>query len=108
MRLNDPDTWEIDEGWKPMVKSLVRLCTNYCSVMGLPFTIEQVKEKFGTLRFYYSGGDEYVRELVDVVELASERKCEVCGKYATLRSGGWLRTLCDKHYQEQEERKHGT
>ena len=102
------DNWEINEGWKPMVEALTRLAINYCTTLGIPFTIEQVKEKFGTLRYYYSGGDEFVDKLVDVVENQSAYMCEVCGKYGTLRKGGWLKTLCDEHQKEREEKHHGT
>jgi tRNA(Ile)-lysidine synthase TilS/MesJ len=100
--------WEIDEGWKPMVTALVSLCVNYCKERNLPFTIEQVKEKFGELRFYYSGGDDYVRELVDSCERQSSIVCEVCGELGKRRGGGWLKTLCDDHHLEREERRRGT
>ncbi len=57
----------------------------------------QIKEKFGTLRFYYDGGDEYIRGLVSMAEVISEITCETCGSPGKLREGGWLRTLCDTH-----------
>ena len=107
MHHNNPDTWEIDEGWKPMVQALVSLCEDYCKTKDLPFTIEQVKEKFGTLRFYYSGGDDYISQLVDSAETQSGKMCEVCGKEGKLRGGGWLKTLCDEHHQQREERRNG-
>ena len=31
-------------------------------------TLDQVKEKFGTLRFYYTGGDDYIRGMVTMAE----------------------------------------
>jgi len=40
---------------------------------------KQVKEKFGTLRFYYSGGDDYIRGVVSMAESMSGRTCEACG-----------------------------
>lgn len=58
----------------------------------------QVKEKFGGLRFYYNGGDDYIRGVVDMAEEMSYVTCEVCGnhgKYLTDRP--WIRTLCDEH-----------
>ena len=39
----------------------------------------QVDEKYGGLRFYYSGGDDTVFALVSLAENLSERTCEVCG-----------------------------
>lgn len=57
----------------------------------------QVKEKFGGLRFYYSGGDDYIRGVVDMAEEMSYVTCEECGAPGKQRSGGWIRTLCDEH-----------
>jgi len=30
--------------------------------------------------------------------------CEECGKPGELRTGGWMRTLCDEHEAERQER----
>lgn len=57
----------------------------------------QVKEKFGTLRFYFDGGDDDIHGMVAMAEYMSARTCEECGKPGKLRPGGWVRTLCDKH-----------
>ena len=57
----------------------------------------QVKEKFGTLRFYYDGGDEYISGLVAMAESMSGCTCEECGAPGKQRSGGWIQTLCDEH-----------
>jgi hypothetical protein len=58
---------------------------------------EQVKEKFGTLRFYYRGGDDYIRGLVSMAESMSAVACEVCGDLGEQRGNGWISTLCDEH-----------
>jgi hypothetical protein len=57
----------------------------------------QVKEKFGTLRFYYSGGNDLIRGMAWFAESMSEHICETCGKPGVLRGGGWLVTACDEH-----------
>lgn len=62
--------------------------------------VEQVKEKFGTLRFYYRGGDSFIRGLVSMAEAMTEVTCEECGNPGKLLSGGWVRTLCRKHAEE--------
>ena len=59
---------------------------------------EQVKEKFGTLRFYYRGGDTYISGLVSMAESMSGITCEECGTIGKQRTSGWIRTLCDEHY----------
>jgi hypothetical protein len=66
--------------------------------------VTQIKEKFGTLRFYYDGGDDVVRGLVDMAESMSAHLCEECGSPGHTRSGGWMRTLCDKHEAERQEK----
>jgi hypothetical protein len=62
-----------------------------------PVTVIQVKEKFGGLRFYYDGGDEYIQGAVSMAERMSYSICEECGNLGKSRSGGWVRTLCDQH-----------
>ena len=57
----------------------------------------QVKEKFGTLRFYYSGGDEFVAGLVAMAESMSGVTCERCGTPGRLQGRGWIKTLCEQH-----------
>jgi len=60
-------------------------------------TLDQVKEKFGTLRFYYTGGDEYISGLVSMAESMSGVTCETCGKPGTQTGGGWIKTVCVEH-----------
>lgn len=60
-------------------------------------TAVQVKEKFGGLRFYVDGADDYVRGLIDMAEGMSLRTCETCGKPGRCRKGGWVSTLCEEH-----------
>jgi hypothetical protein len=59
--------------------------------------VTQVKEKFGTLRFYYNGGDDIIDGMVRMAEGMSGCTCEECGKPGGRRGGGWIVTLCDEH-----------
>jgi hypothetical protein len=61
---------------------------------------EQVKEKFGGLRFYTMGGDEYTRGIIALAEALSTRTCEQCGSPGKLRGRGWIYTSCDEHSKE--------
>jgi len=65
-------------------------------------TLDQVKEKFGTLRFYYSGGDDYIDGLVTMAESMSGVTCEECGLPGTQTQGGWIKTACAAHRGESE------
>jgi hypothetical protein len=57
-------------------------------------TLDQVKEKFGTLRFYYSGGDDVIDGMVRMAESMTEVTCEGCGNIGERRGGGWIHTYC--------------
>jgi hypothetical protein len=60
-----------------------------------PVKFDQVKEKYGGLRMYFSGGDEYVEGLVSMAEAISYKTCEVCGNKGESNKSGWISTLCD-------------
>jgi pyruvoyl-dependent arginine decarboxylase (PvlArgDC) len=57
-------------------------------------TLDQVKEKFGTLRFYYTGGDEHISGMVRMAESMSAVTCESCGNPGEQTRGGWIKTTC--------------
>lgn len=58
----------------------------------------QIKEKFGGLRFYYSGGDAITDGMVNMAENLSYKTCETCGSPGELvTEGGWYYTACEKH-----------
>jgi hypothetical protein len=58
-------------------------------------TLDQVKEKFGTLRFYYTGGDDAIDGMVRMAESMSGVTCEGCGNVGERRGGGWVHTYCE-------------
>lgn len=92
------------EGWNPIIENLLtkieaRLVD--AGELGINsehgFAIDQVKEKFGTLRFYVTGADDGIFDWIDEAEALSARTCEVCGKTGSLQIGNgryWVRTLC--------------
>ena len=61
----------------------------------------QVKEKYGTLRFYLSNYpankivDTRVRAYISFAESLSACTCEVCGIPAKQNTGGWVKTICE-------------
>lgn len=65
----------------------------------------QVKEKFGTLRFYVNGGNEKAYNYIEFAEALSGSTCEECGAPGTTRGGGWIRTLCDRHEDERQRKQ---
>lgn len=67
--------------------------------------IRQVKEKFGTLRFYMDTNIKRFRHYVDFAEAMSGVVCEECGAPGSVRnSSGWIHVMCDKHEAEYLDR----
>lgn len=57
-------------------------------------TATQVKEKFGTLRFYLSGFTDKMDAIIAEAERKSGVTCEMCGKPGKRRGRNWISTLC--------------
>jgi hypothetical protein len=68
-------------------------------------TLDQVKEKFGTLRFYYSGGDDVIDGMVRMAEAMSGVTCEGCGNVGERRGGGWVHTYCTPCEELREQKR---
>ena len=63
--------------------------------------VTQVKEKFGGLRFYISGGTEEYNRVIQRIEAQSFKVCEKCGQSGTPMTPdgnphGWIKTICPK------------
>ena len=83
---------ECASGWKSLYEPLIDLCKKE------NVEVHQVKEKFGTLRFYTGEAPEYVMDHIANAEILSETTCELCGDPGKLRRGTWLMTNCDSCY----------
>ena len=68
-------------------------------------TLDQVKEKFGTLRFYYTGGDDYISGMVSLAESMTGVTCESCGNIGESRGGGWIHTYCTPCEEAREAKR---
>jgi hypothetical protein len=69
----------------------------------IPVKFDQIKEKFGGLRIYFSGGDDYVEGVVSMAEEMSYKICEVCGNSGKPNKGGWITTLCNNCRNKDEK-----
>lgn len=106
--MDTPMAWgfECDSGWFDIIDILCHEIQNYIDwksknlsveeVESLQVVADQVKEKFGTLRFYYSGGDDVIEGLVMMAESMTHRTCEGCGCPGEKRGTGWIKILCDR------------
>lgn len=104
----------VGPGWAPLIHLLFdRIeCRGNVSAgqRPLPVSVDDVKEKFGGLRFYYFWLDEATNdagearafaETVQLAESASYYLCERCGALGRPRRGGWILTMCDTHAAER-------
>lgn len=66
--------------------------------------VQQIKEKFGILRFYigWDEGDQpddhrwgSLHGAINTLENIAGETCEDCGRPGETRPGGWIRCLCD-------------
>jgi hypothetical protein len=62
------------------------------------YRIIQIKEKYGTLRWYDAYGTEETQAVIDKYSKLSEVTCIECGKPATKISDGWVSPYCDEHF----------
>lgn len=91
---------ECGDGWYPLVRQLDEALRSIAP----DYEAAQVKEKFGTLRFYVHTFDldedaqKQFEQLITAAEDESARTCESCGQPGRLRNDRrWLKTLCDEH-----------
>ena len=64
----------------------------------------QVKEKFGTLRFYSTGGDTFTDGMICLAERMSGKICEYCGKTEDIKkTSGWIKSLCPECFEKYEK-----
>lgn len=97
--------FEFRDGWFELINELGKNITNLCKMTNqeLP-EIRQIKEKFGTLRYYYKDNCESetikkaISALVQVAESRSGQICEKCGTWGeTMVEGGCWVTVCQEH-----------
>lgn len=68
-----------------------------------PVYIDQVKEKFGELRIYISGGDKKIEGMISFAERLSNKTCEMTGDKGVLcKRGGCYKTLSPDKAKELE------
>jgi len=100
----------VGKGWYPIIERLSSNIQQHLewknreSQVVPQVVVEQIKEKFGGLRFYYQGGDDNVAGMVRMAEAWADVACEECGGIGKRRGGGWVRTLCDLHEAERQAR----
>jgi hypothetical protein len=93
---------ECGDGWRDLLE---RCCVRIEAALaeGDRFIAEDIKSKYGTLRFYFGGhlsdaAKDRVEEAIELAEARSACTCETCGEPGRLYDrGGWLATACREH-----------
>ena len=113
----------VNDGWLPLLDTLCGMIEHYvkCQEKGgvvivsdyeeppeegkwmNRFFFSQIKEKFAKGRFYYYGGDDYIRGLVDMAEAITGHTCENCGNPGEEQPTGWFKTLCDPCFNDWDD-----
>lgn len=91
---------ECGAGWAKIINDFCQKTEAYLKTHPLEdFRVDQIKEKFGGLRIYFSPYDEQINTLQERAELLSRKTCEICGKRGKLNTNRhWIKTLCNKHW----------
>lgn len=87
---------EHSDGWYGIIRSMCSVISRHVehSKEPIDFKFAQVKEKFGTLRVYSYGADDFINGVIRMAENMSAVTCEVTGNPGQMcRKGNWLRTL---------------
>lgn len=90
---------EADSGWDDIIfilsLKIEKECKKLIEETGDCPVVLQIKEKFGTLRFYMSYYTDEIEELIKEAEEQSAKTCELCGKEGRvgIRNGWWV-TRC--------------
>lgn len=88
---------ECGDGWFALIDELATTIDRILESdkqLANSFIVIQVKEKFGTLRFYTSPTPDVIHYLCEFAEAMSSHICESCGMPGKPNDRGWIRTLC--------------
>ena len=89
---------ECNIGWYDIISSVCYRITQHEKNKKsdyYPVTFDQIKEKWGGIRIYHSGGDNYIQGVIAMAEEMSYKICERCGCPGSPNKQGWIMTLCD-------------
>ena len=98
--------FDVGDGWYKILAKLSKKLDAYAKEKAIKLEVTQVKEKFGTLRFYLNQSDDAIDKMVAAAEAASSTTCEVCGSVyrAKLNNGPWYKVRCEKCRKEEKKK----
>lgn len=99
--------FETGNGWYDLLDKVSKKISDHLKENPIEgFHVQQVKEKFGGLRYYTSSYDDAIQELINDAEKEADETCERCGSKENVktRGKGWIVTWCDKCFEAQEKK----
>lgn len=92
------NAYEFYPGWKSLIEPLVEICNHE------GIDIMQIKEKFGSLRFYVAGTPIVFESVYHEAAIKSGKICPKCGaENQEVRSrDGWYTSICDDCYNNRK------
>ena len=92
---------EVGNGWLPLIDKLCQLIFDTCMRETLRVPVAtQIKEKFGSLRFYVDQADDMIYQIIDRAEDLSSYICETCGAPGKISGKRWLKCTCPEHNEK--------
>lgn len=96
---------EVGDGWYNLIHTLCSLIkqrvehTKHPYYKGEVLDIQavQVKEKFGSLRFYVDGADQITMGMIHMAEAMSYHICDICGNPAEKTTNNFYASRCKEH-----------
>ena len=94
--------FECGDGWYRLIRELSEKLVDIIKSLkfdpDLPPKASQVKEKYGSLRFYMYWSTDEMETLINSYENLSEKICEICGSMGEINTKrNWLSCRCDNH-----------
>lgn len=78
------------EGWSGLLADCIVELFN----AGWNGEISQIKEKYGTLRFYVGASTNAMETIISKYEAVSAKTCEICARKGRMCGKGWWNTYC--------------
>jgi hypothetical protein len=116
--------FDVGKGWQELLHNLCKKIDTLYKLTGIGVKADQVKEKYGSLRFYTSPSFkerikqakenlkvddetanvivEIIDNCVDIAEYQSDKTCAECGEnyYEKIIIGGWVYDVCEKCFKK--------
>ena len=96
---------ECNSGWLNILYTTSKKIHDINIKHGINCQAVQIKEKFGTLRYYVTGANDEQYKVIEEAEQLSEVTCEECGStgdHVKTQGPGWIRTICRPECKDKD------